>query len=421
MANCKDKMQIDKCLEILLEHVNTKKDMEEVALMDAVGRVLGRDIVADTNVPSFAKSAMDGYAVVSSDVASASAANPVRLQVIGELCAGEYKEFDCSKAHDGEAAATGKALRVMTGAVVPEGFDAVVRQEDTDYGMDFVKIRSSVETFQNYCLVGEDIKKGTVVLDKGTAILPVHVGILASLGIDKVPVKAPLKVAIISTGDEIVLPGERLDNGKIYGSIAFMLGAAIRKEGLEVVSMELCRDHVKQAVSLLKEAVMAADVIITTGALSVGKKDFMPDALKAAGAETLFRNADIQPGTPTMASILCGKPVLSLSGNPYAALANFEIYFWDLAAKLIESDDLKPRIEILPMSEDYNKKNKSRRLVRAFAGNGMVFLPVKEHQASLIYNLTKCNCLIEFEAGKTVSKGDKVKVRYIKGAEQYGK
>ena len=96
----------------------------------------------------------------------------------------------------------------------------------------------------------------------------------------------------------------------------------------------------------------------------------MPDALKAAGAETLFRNADIQPGTPTMASILCGKPVLSLSGNPYAALANFEIYFWDLAAKIMGSDDLKPRIEILPMAEDYNKKNKSRRLVRAFAGNG---------------------------------------------------
>lgn len=410
-------MQIDKCLEILLEHVNTKKDMEEVALMDAVGRVLGRDIVADTNVPSFAKSAMDGYAVVSSDVASASAASPVRLQVIGQLCAGEYKDFDYTKAHAEESSATGKALRVMTGAMVPEGFDAVVRQEDTDYGMDFVSIRSSVDKFQNYCHVGEDIKKGTVVLDRGTVVLPVHIGILASLGIDKVLVLTPLKIAIISTGDELVLPGERLDNGKIYGSIAFMLGAAIRKEGLQVVSMELCRDHVKQAVSLLDEAVKAADVIITTGALSVGKKDFMPEALKTAGAETLFRNADIQPGTPTMASLLCGKPVLSLSGNPYAALANFEIYFWDLAAKLMGSDNLRPRIETLPMAEDYSKKNKSRRLVRAFAKEGKVYLPAKEHQASLIYNLTKCNCLIEFEAGKTVSKGDKVKVRFIKGAE----
>lgn len=410
-------MQIDKCLEILLEHVNTKIDMEEVALMDAVGRVLGRDIVADTNVPSFAKSAMDGYAVVSSDVASASAASPVRLQVIGQLCAGEYKDFDYTKAHAEESSATGKALRVMTGAMVPEGFDAVVRQEDTDYGMDFVSIRSSVDKFQNYCHVGEDIKKGTVVLDRGTVVLPVHIGILASLGIDKVPVLTPLKIAIISTGDELVLPGERLDNGKIYGSIAFMLGAAIRKEGLQVVSMELCRDHVKQAVSLLDEAVKAADVIITTGALSVGKKDFMPEALKTAGAETLFRNADIQPGTPTMASLLCGKPVLSLSGNPYAALANFEIYFWDLAAKLMGSDNLRPRIETLPMAEDYSKKNKSRRLVRAFAKEGKVYLPAKEHQASLIYNLTKCNCLIEFEAGKTVSKGDKVKVRFIKGAE----
>lgn len=417
MANCKDKMQIDKCLEILLEHVNTKKDMEEVALMDAVGRVLGRDIVADTNVPSFAKSAMDGYAVVSSDVASASAASPVRLQVIGQLSAGEYKDFDYTKAHAEESSATGKALRVMTGAMVPEGFDAVVRQEDTDYGMDFVSIRSSVDKFQNYCHVGEDIKKGTVVLDRGTVVLPVHIGILASLGIDKVPVLTPLKIAIISTGDELVLPGERLDNGKIYGSIAFMLGAAIRKEGLQVVSMELCRDHVKQAVSLLDEAVKAADVIITTGALSVGKKDFMPEALKTAGAETLFRNADIQPGTPTMASLLCGKPVLSLSGNPYAALANFEIYFWDLAAKIMGSDNLRPRIETLPMAEDYSKKNKSRRLVRAFAKEGKVYLPAKEHQASLIYNLTKCNCLIEFEAGKTVSKGDKVKVRFIKGAE----
>ena len=156
-------------------------------------------------------------------------------------------------------------------------------------------------------------------------------------------------------------------------------------------------------------------MVITTGAVSVGERDFLPALMKDMGAEMLFSNADIQPGTPTMASFLKNKVVLSLSGNPYAAMANFEVYFWEIIAKMTGCMDMKPVTSSAVLADEYNKVNKHRRLIRAKAENGKVYLPSQIHSSSVINNLTLCNCFIDLEPGRKAKKGDEVKIRYIKG------
>lgn len=400
-------MEIEECLCRLLDEIKVKEDTMMVHITECAGMVLGRDVVADMMVPPFPKSAMDGYAVRAEDIAGASKESPVVLNVVGELFAGDYKEISYEK---------NTAVRVMTGSYVPEGFDAVIRQEDTDYGEETVSIYASVKAYGNYCKIGEDIKAGDVVIKESTRLTSAHVGILASIGVEWVCVRQPAKIAIISTGTEVTEVGKPLQPGQIYNSIAYMLVADIKKENLEVVRMETCVDKEELLLNKIRTAVKGADFVITTGAVSVGKKDIIPKVLKDAGAKVLFFRANIQPGTPTMASVLDDTVILSLSGNPYAAVANFELYFWDAMAKLMGNDSFKTKKEMAVLDCEYGKVNKLRRLIRAYCKDGKVIIPSNIHASSVIGNLTECNCFIDLEAGREVKKGDEVKVRYFKGS-----
>jgi molybdopterin molybdotransferase len=301
----------------------------------------------------------------------------------------------------------------MTGAYVPDGYDSVIRQEDTDYGTDEVQIYTDTKEYSNYCKIGEDIKKGERIVSKGTRLNPGHIGIIASLGIERVAVYKKARIAIISTGSELKELGEGLEIGKIYNSIAHMLKSAIRAKNLDVVINEICRDEENDLAKYIYEAVNNADFVITTGGVSVGKKDIVPKVLSEMGARRIFKGALIQPGTPTMASVLNGIPILSLSGNPYAALANFEIYFWSAMAKFMHSQDYDIKTGKAILKSEYAKQNRMRRLVRAYAENGEVTLPTDVHSSSVIYNLTLCNCMIDIEAGRQVAIGDEVDVIYF--------
>ncbi len=398
-------LEIEECLERILDNISLSKNLIMVDIMDCHGMVLGEDVISGMMVPHFPKSAMDGYAVRAADVATASSDAPVKLHVIGELLAGDYEEIKYRE---------NTAVRVMTGAYVPEGYDAVIKQEDTDYGEDVVEIRASIKPFMNYCKVGEDIRAGEVVIKKGTKLSSVHMGLMASLGIASVCVRKPVDVAIISTGSELIGIGEMIRPGKIYNSIAYMLVGALKKEGINVCSVTTCADEEDLLKSKLESAVGAADFVITTGAVSVGKKDIVPKVLADMGAKELFHGANIQPGTPTMASVLNGKVVLSLSGNPYAAMANFELYFWPAMAKMMGSESFDVKCEKVILASEYPKKNKLRRLIRAYAEDGMVTIPSSVHASSVIGNLTECNCFIDLEAGREVASGDEVMVRYFK-------
>ena len=202
--------------------------------------------------------------------------------------------------------------------------------------------------------------------------------------------------------------------GKIYNSISYMLAAAIRQQGLNADRRGICVDDEGELAKALKDALRDADFIITTGGVSVGKKDIVPRVLQDLGAELLFHGADIQPGTPTLAAVLEGRVVLGLSGNPFAALANFEVYFWDSMARLMGSDSFLPVRRTAVLATEYPRVNHHRRLLRAWYEDGEVRLNTGVHAASVIGNLTACNCFIDLEAGRRVQIGDTVRVRLYK-------
>lgn len=397
--------EIEECIELLLEQIQSIERRITVSCEDCAGRILAEDVAAQINVPPFPKSAMDGYALRWEDIQGAVPENPVTLQVAGELLAGEYQEIPC-KRH--------RAVRVMTGSFVPEGFDTVVPQENTDLGEEWVQIYAAVKQGANYCVPGEDIPRGETVAFSGTRLTSLHAGLFASLGRTQIKVWEPVKTALLSTGTELVKPGQPLSPGKIYASIGPVLASSIRRAGLTVESQELCADEEEELERKLLEALAAADIVITTGGVSVGKKDLLPAVLKKLGVKILFQGANIQPGTPTIGGVRDGKIILSLSGNPYAALANFEIYFWPLIAKMMNSDSFLVKTEKAVLDSEYPKANRLRRFIRAYGEAGRVVIPSKVHASSVISNLTECNCFIDLEPGRLPKPGELVRIRYFK-------
>lgn len=324
---------------------------------------------------------------------------------MGEILAGDGREYTYEE-HS--------ALRIMTGGRIPEGYDAVIRQEDTNYLTttdDTVEIYAECKPYSNYCKVGEDLSLGTVVCKKNQWISPMHIGLLASIGIATVKVKKVPRIAIISTGTEITPVGKTLEPGKIYNSIAYQLHASCLEHGLMVTTVTSCVDDVDEVSKAIREASKNADVIITTGAVSVGKKDILPAVLEQIGSKVVFRRANIQPGTPTIGSIYEGKPVLSLSGNPYAAYAHFELYLWKIVDALLESSHYAPCRTTAVLMDEYTKKNRGRRLVRAYYEEGKVYLPTNQHESSVISNMLYCNCFIDFPKGSEPKVGDEVTIQ----------
>lgn len=439
-------MEIEAALSALLAEVTPVPEGEQVSLCHAVGRVLSADVRAPFAVPHFPKSAMDGYAVRAEDVRDATPERPVRLKVVGELLAGDDPAFirrDPSACYGRDPSASrsqddrischsepkakrersegeesrdfgGTAVRIMTGAPVPEGYDAVVKQEDTDYGETEVSVYRGVTAYTNYCRVGEDIPEGSLVLRKGRRIGRIEAGVLASLGISEVSVVRPIRVSVISTGSELCSLGENGQEkappvGRIYNSIAVTISSSLPGTDF-CVSREICPDDADRIASALEEALKISDVVITTGGVSVGKRDLLPEVLSRIGAKRIFSGVDIQPGTPTIGSVKDGKVILSLSGNPYAALVNYDLYFWEVAAKLTGCSAYLPISEEAVLGSEYTKINKHRRLLRAKVCGGQVTLPAKSHASSVQSNLLDCNCYIDIPAGQEVAPGDRVKI-----------
>lgn len=400
-------MEIEESVKLIGNEAVPVTDTVTAPLCDVSGLVLANDITAKDPVPAFARSAMDGYAVKACEVTDASKELPVRLNVIGEILAGDSDRGRLSHIPS-------SAVRVMTGGMIPDGYDAVVRQEDTDLGEDAVEIYAPVSSHMNYCPVGEEIQRGETVLCAGRRIGRVEIGILAALGINEVTVRRPARVAVISTGSELVSPGEELQQGKIYGSIRYMLETSVKQESLDIIYSVDCADDEDLISEHIVKAAKRADVIITTGGVSVGKRDLLPAVLRDLGARILFSGVSIQPGTPTMASVYQDKIILSLSGNPYAALANFDLYFPVIVSGLMGSDSYLPRIREAVLKEPYDKVNRMRRLVRAFVERGEVYLPADSHKSSVFGNMDRCNCYMDIPAGTKLSVGDKVRIREIR-------
>lgn len=405
-------MEIEEAKRLWTERMVGITETETLPLFDCCGRVAAEDIFSEIDVPSFPRSAMDGYAVRSSELEGACSEKPAVLSVAGEIDAGDVPE------HDGNGNAPAypekTAVRIMTGGMIPEGFDAVVKQENTDYGETKVSIYRSVPPFMNYCPVGENFGKGALLVKKGELFGRAAIGTLAAAGIDKVKAVRKPRLAIINTGSELLGPGEKPEPGKIYSSIGAMLRCAAERSGAETVLLTICPDDRQTIIDTLKKAIKTADIVITTGGVSVGKKDLIPDMIEGLGGNILFRRVNIQPGTPSLGAMVKGKPVLALSGNPYAALVNFDIYFYAALSKLTGCKALLPKEGVAVMQNDYKKQNFHRRFIRAKVCFGKVETEA-DNRSSVISNMAECNCYADIPAGTCLKAGDEVRIMMMPG------
>lgn len=379
-----ESIELEVAIDCLLAHENFQIPTKSIPLTEALHQRLVSDCYAPMPVPSFNRSAMDGYAIKASQTRGATKENPIKLPVLTEVVAGQAPTSRIE---------TKGAVRIMTGAMIPDGFDSVIRQEDTDYGEDTVEIYKPIKPGTNYSKVGEDIQKGQLLIKKNTVLTPIHLGILASLGIQWVEVVCPLKVGIISTGSELAPLGKPLMPGQIYDSNSYVLAARLQELQVDVVFMKHVSDDILTASALIKQGIDEVDILITTGGVSVGKKDIMHEVMKHLNAKRIFWRVKMRPGTPVLASLYRDKIILSLSGNPFAALTTFELLFRPLLGA-----QASYQRKVATLQDDFPKSSPQRRFVRGYYTEGHVFLPTNSHASSVLSSMLDCNCLIDIPA-----------------------
>ena len=394
---------LEEALKLILDKVHIITDTVNTAVGEAGGRILAEDVYAPLDNPPFPRSPVDGYAVSVMDIKEAGQEHPAELKVTGCVYAGD----------DGQSCSLkpGEAYRIMTGAPFPEGADTAVKQEDTDFGEDVVKIYKSQKAYDNYCFQGEDYKKGCLLLKKGTRLTFAEQGILSGIGYTEIPVFRKPIVRIFTTGDELCPPGVPLKPGKIYDSNGMMVSSRLKELGIAPKSVLHQPDSEENLAQALREAAKDADVIITTGGVSVGKKDILHGALKKLGAEKIFWRIRLQPGMPTIFSVYQDTCILSLSGNPFGAMANLELLFRPVLAKMTGDESCLMEKRHGVMKTDFPKKSRVRRFVRAVYKDGNVSFPQGIYSSGAIGALRGCNCLLDIPAGtEGIRAGEKVTV-----------
>lgn len=329
-------------------------------LLDAAGMVLAFDVVARDNVPPFRNSAMDGYAVRARDTLAATWNTPVLLPVAAQVAAGQRVV---------PALGAGHAIRIMTGAPLPAGADAVVRFEETDEFRSVAQQpRSEVRVFRaatpldNVREAGEDIARGTVVVRRGHALRPADLGLIASVGQSTVGVHRRPVVGILSTGNEVVAPDDVLHPGTIRDSNSFVIGALARSWGAEARMIGIARDTVVDLTALLDQA-SDVDLIVTSGGVSLGDFDCVKDVLKAQGDISVWQ-VRMKPGKPLAFGHIRSTPLLGLPGNPVAAAVSFILFGRAAIRTMLGFTEISPRtIEVVTGSEIDNRGHR-RHFVR---------------------------------------------------------
>lgn len=383
-------------------------DTEEIALAESFGRVLAERVEAAENVPAFDRSPYDGYAFRSADSANASKETPVTLQIIEEVPAGAVPTRAC---------VPGTAVKILTGAPIPEGADAVVPYERTEFTERAVTLFSSAKPGENIVYTGEDVRKGDLLAAQGSRIDPGTAGTLAAQGIARPKVYRVPKVGVISTGNEVMEVGEELGAGKIYNSNRYTLSAALREVGCEPVFLGLAGDSVEGICALLRKGLAACDAVITTGGVSAGDYDLTPDAMEQAGVHLLFRGVRLKPGMACAYGEKGGKLVCGLSGNPASSLTNFYAVAVPALKKLAGLSDYMPEEISVTLAADFKKKSPGTRLLRGRLdlSDGTVKMMISKDQGNVVISSAiGCNVMAIVPGGSgplaagTVLKGFKL-------------
>lgn len=328
---------------------------ERVPLTDCAGRILAEDLTAAENVPPFDRSPYDGYAFRAADTASASRETPVTLEILEEVPAGAVPT---------KTVVPGTAVKILTGAPIPEGADAVIMYELTEYTASHVRLFAPAKSGENIIRAGEDVKKGQLLAPAGTAIDAGLAGTLAAQGISRPLVYRRPRVGILSTGNEVTELDMPLEDGRIYNSNRYTLAAALLRAGCQALYLGLAGDSVEAIAELISDALARCDALLLTGGVSVGDYDLTPQAMELSGVELLALGVDIKPGMACAYGVKDGKLVCGLSGNPASSLTNFYAVVLPALNKLCGRREPVPPEITVALSEAFPKKSKNTRFLR---------------------------------------------------------
>ncbi|MBI4199344.1 MAG: molybdopterin molybdotransferase MoeA [Chloroflexi bacterium] len=399
-------------------------EAETRPLLETLGQVLAEDLRAGLDIPPLDNSAMDGYAVRHQDLLGASADHPVEFQVIGSVAAGQLPHHKVKP---------GTAIRIMTGAPIPPGADAVVPFEETDElerqrsarPLDTVAVRGEVPPGANVRRAGEDVQRGQVVLPRGTVLRPSEIGVLASVGMATVQVVRRPIIAVLATGDELLEPGQRLEPGKIYNSNGYSIAASVVRYGGVPRVLGIARDNLESLTNKLEEG-LAADMLITTAGVSKGDYDMVKDVLVQRG-EIAFWSVRMRPAKPLAFGTLRGPggrpvPHLGLPGNPVSAMVAFEELARPALLKMLGRKNLeKPTIEAVLADRIVNTDGR-RVYARAVVTNrdGTYYAHLTGPQGSnILTSMARANGLaICPEDVPVLEKGERVQVRMLDWSEE---
>ncbi len=404
-------IEVERARELILDDVQGALPAEKIDLLAALGRILAEDVAADRDLPPRDNSAMDGYGVRSADCALATAENPVRLTVAAEIPAGSFWDGDLPP---------GAAVRIMTGAPVPDGIDAVIRRELVEELGDVVIIRAPVKAGNDIRRAGEDVRRGTTVLPAGTRLTPAGIGMLAAVGRPYVAVVRRPRVAVLATGDEIVDFHEDPGPGLIRNSNSWSMAALVLQAGGVPQVFPIVRDRPDTIGRALRDAVSGNDLVITSGGVSMGDYDYLQEVIEGLpGGEIVFWQVRMKPGKPLLYSRISERPVIGLPGNPVSTMVSFEQFVRPLMRKLAgwpEGELTLPRRRAV-LTEDLSPAGKRRHYVRGVvetaADGGLRVRSTGAQGSGILNSMVVGNCLIIQPPETGLAAGDEVDIELL--------
>ncbi|NBI28973.1 molybdopterin molybdotransferase MoeA [Chengkuizengella marina] len=409
-------VQVSEAQKLIFKHIQNG-NIEKIPLIESLGRRLAQDFIAPIDLPHFRRSGMDGYAIRSIDTKGLSSSNPMILEVIETIPSGKVPSQSISAK---------QAARIMTGAMLPDGADAVIMFEMTEEfienGKKYIRIKREINKKQNVTNIGEEVESGTHLMNRGRKIGIGEIALLATYGFHIVEVYKKPAVAIIATGSELQDIQEPLEMGKIRNSNSSMIASLIIEAGGNPIWIDKLPDDLNIAKNKILELLETVDIVITTGGVSVGDYDIMFDFFQQWKAgEMLFNKVAMRPGSPTTVGIFQNHFLFALSGNPGACFVGFELFIRPVLKGMQGCDRLYPDTFIAYLEEDFTKVNAFQRFIRAKSriDHGSVYVkPIGEDKSSVMVSIKDANCLIVIPAGgQGLSKGDKVKVIRLKELE----